>query len=51
MFGTGGGTPAALNLPSTKVRTDECVVQRDEQTDEPVPNQRYFAYLYDGSTV
>jgi type VI secretion system secreted protein VgrG len=49
--GAGGGTPAALDLPVTKVRTDERVVLRDEQTDEPVRNQRYLAHLHDGSTV
>jgi type VI secretion system secreted protein VgrG len=49
--GPGGGTPAALNLPSTKVRTDERVVLRDEQTDDAVRNQRYLAHLHDGSTV
>jgi type VI secretion system secreted protein VgrG len=49
--GPGGATLAALNLPSTKVRTDERVVLRDEQTDEPVRNQRYLAHLHDGSTV
>jgi type VI secretion system secreted protein VgrG len=47
----GGGTPAALNLPTTKIRTDERVVLRDEQTDEPVRNQRYLAHLHDGSAV
>ncbi|MGH8854805.1 MAG: type VI secretion system tip protein VgrG, partial [Telluria sp.] len=47
----GGGTPVALNLPSTKVRTDERIVLRDEQTDEPVREQRYLAHLHDGSTV
>lgn len=46
----GGGTPAALNLPSTKVRTDERVVLRDEQTGEPMRNQRYRAHLADGRT-
>lgn len=47
----GVGTPAALNLPSTKVRTDERLVLREEQTDEPVRNQPYLAHLHDGSTV
>lgn len=46
----GGGTPVALNLPSTKVRTDERVVLRHEQTGEPMRNQRYRAHLVDGST-
>jgi type VI secretion system secreted protein VgrG len=49
--GAGGGTPAALDLPVTKVRTDERVVLRDEQTDEPVRNQRYLAHLHDGRTA
>jgi type VI secretion system secreted protein VgrG len=46
----GGGTPAAPSLPSTKVRTDERVVLRHEQTGEPIRNQRYRAHLADGST-
>lgn len=47
----GGGTPASLNLPSTKVRTDERAVLRHEQTGEPIRNQRYIAHLDNGSTV
>lgn len=49
--GPGGGTPAALHLPSTKVRTDERAVLRHEQTGEPIRNQRYRATLADGRTV
>jgi type VI secretion system secreted protein VgrG len=49
--GPGGGTPAALNLPSTKMQTDERLVLRHKQTRKPVPNQRYIAHLEDGRTV
>jgi type VI secretion system secreted protein VgrG len=50
-LGPGGGTPASLNLPSTKIRTDERVVLRQEQTGEPIPNLRYRAHLVDGRLI
>jgi len=50
-LGPGGGTPAALNLPSTKMPTDERIVLRHEQTGEPIRNQRYRAHLADGRTI
>jgi type VI secretion system secreted protein VgrG len=31
--------------------TDERLVLRHEQTDEPIANQRYIAHLEDGRTV
>jgi type VI secretion system secreted protein VgrG len=49
--GPGGGTPAALNLPSTKMETDERIVLRHHQTRKPIPNQRYIAHLEDGRTI
>jgi type VI secretion system secreted protein VgrG len=49
--GPGGGNPATLNFPSTKMRTDERVVLRHQQTGEPVRNQRYKAHLDNGSTI
>jgi type VI secretion system secreted protein VgrG len=49
--GPGGGTPAALNLPVTTIRTDERAVLRDEQTGDPIRNQRYRAHLADGRAI
>jgi type VI secretion system secreted protein VgrG len=49
--GPGGGTPAALDLPGTTIRTDERAVLRDEQTGNPVRKQRYRAHLADGRTI
>ncbi|WP_371763802.1 type VI secretion system Vgr family protein [Massilia sp.] len=49
--GPGGGTPASLNLPSSKMRTDERVVLRHLQSGEPLPNQRYSVQLDDGRTI
>jgi type VI secretion system secreted protein VgrG len=49
--GPGGGTPAALNLPSTKIRTDEYLVLRNKHTREPLPHQRYIVHLEDGRTI
>jgi type VI secretion system secreted protein VgrG len=49
--GPGGGTPASLNLPATKIRTDEHVILRDRHSYDPLPRQRYRAHLADGRTV
>ncbi|TFW31585.1 hypothetical protein [Massilia horti] len=35
-------------IPLPPVRTDERLVVRDRQTDEPLPNVRYVAHLNDG---
>jgi type VI secretion system secreted protein VgrG len=32
------------------MRTDERLVLRDQQTGDPIPNQRFKAYLENGST-
>ncbi|BDT60486.1 hypothetical protein MasN3_39800 [Massilia varians] len=47
----GGGVPAALNLPKSKIRTNERAVLRHRQTGEPIAGQRYSVQLDDGSTV
>ncbi|MGJ9416238.1 type VI secretion system Vgr family protein [Massilia sp. CMS3.1] len=49
--GPGGGSPATLDFAASKIRTDERVVLRHLQTRDPLPHQRYTAYLEDGSTV
>jgi type VI secretion system secreted protein VgrG len=50
-LGPGGAAPQGVNLPSSRLRTDEYVVLRHQQTGAPVPNQRYKATLADGRTV
>lgn len=47
----GGGVLAALNLPKSKIRTNERAVLRHRQTGEPIAGQRYSVQLDDGSTV
>jgi type VI secretion system secreted protein VgrG len=47
----GGGKVSALNLPTSKLVTDERVVLFDQQTGEPVPNRSYRAVLDDGQVV
>jgi type VI secretion system secreted protein VgrG len=49
--GPGGGTPTPLDFASSAISTDERVVLRHMQTYDPLPHQRYVAYLHDGSTV
>lgn len=47
----GGGSPAAFDPKSGKVRANERLVLRHLQTREPIPHQRYIAHLVDGRTI
>jgi type VI secretion system secreted protein VgrG len=49
--GPTGASPMAARFANAKMPTDERLVLRDEQTEEPIPNQRYIAHLEDGGTV
>jgi type VI secretion system secreted protein VgrG len=49
--GPGGANPAAARFTKANMATDERLVLRHEQTDEPIANQRYIAHLEDGRTV
>jgi type VI secretion system secreted protein VgrG len=49
--GAGGANPAAAKFAKANMATDERLVLRHEQTDEPISNQRYIAHLEDGRTV
>ena len=49
--GPGGGSPTVPDLGVPKVNTDERLVLRHMQTREPIPSQRYIAYLDDGKTI
>jgi len=50
-MGPQGAAPEGVHLPSARLRTDEYIVLRHQQTGAPVPNQRYTARLADGRTV
>jgi type VI secretion system secreted protein VgrG len=47
----GDGGPVALELPGTKLETDERVVVTDRQTGLPVKGRRYVARHEDGTTI
>ena len=50
-LGPGGGTPAGLQLPATRLETDERLVAIDRQTGLPARGRRYSARHEDGTTV
>jgi type VI secretion system secreted protein VgrG len=47
----GGGAPVGLQLPDTRLETDERMVAIDRQTGLPARGQRYTARHEDGTTV
>ena len=49
--GPGGGAPVGLQLPDTKLETDERMVAIDRQTGSPTRGRRYTARHEDGTTV
>lgn len=49
--GPGGGAPAGLTFPSTKIRTDERHVITDRQNGLPIKGRRYTATGADGKTI
>jgi type VI secretion system secreted protein VgrG len=50
-LGPGGGTPVGLQLPATRLETDERLVAIDRQTGLPAKGRRYTARHEDGTTV
>ncbi len=50
-LGPGGGDPVGLQLPDTKLETDERMVAVDRQTGLPARGRRYTARHEDGTTV
>jgi len=50
-LGPGGGAPVGLQLPDTRLETDERMVAIDRQTGLPAKGRRYTARHEDGTTV
>lgn len=50
-LGPGGGAPVGLQLPDTKLETDERMVAVDRQTGLPAKGRRYSARHEDGTTI